>query len=75
MPYKMLETSAIMLHYCNLRKAWLQQVLYQLCNMPILCNVRIIDNRRTSNRVDQNSIYQAIPVRAIYLGEPYGQNY
>jgi hypothetical protein len=71
MPYKMLETSAIILHYCNLRKAWLQQVLYQLCNMPI------IDNRRTSNRVDQNPVYQnpvyqPIPVRAIYLGETHG---
>jgi hypothetical protein len=74
MPYKMLETSAIIPQHHNLRKAWLQQVLYQLCNMPTLCNVRIIDNRRTRHRVDQNSVYQAIPLRAIYLGETYGQS-
>ena len=74
MPYKMLETSAIMLRYCTELKAWFQQVLYQLCNMPILCNVQIIDNRRISNCVYQNSVDQAIPVRAIYLGETYGQS-
>jgi hypothetical protein len=74
MPYQTLETSAIILRYCTVLKAWFQQVLYRLCNVPILSNVRIIDNQRTSNRVDQNSVYQAIPVRAIYLGETYGQS-